>query len=80
MQKQQVPISNYFHEATTDVFTLLTGYVVGDVKIEDDCVITRFDKQIENVIISRRVMFNDDGIFITKDYVLDILPKEEKSE
>jgi hypothetical protein len=74
MSIQNVSISNRFYETTTDVFNTLTGYTVGDVDIDDKSVITRFDKQIENVIISRRVMFNDDGISITDDYVLDILP------
>jgi hypothetical protein len=77
MSNTSVPIADYFYETTSDVFKMLTGYTVGDVEIEDDVVITRYDKKIENVIISRRVMFNDDGISITDDYVLDILPKEQ---
>lgn len=78
MKKQEVPISNCFYETTTDIFTILTGYEVGDVEVNEDCVITRFDKQVENVVISRRVMFDDDSISITDDYVLNILPKENK--
>ena len=74
---KKIPISDYFYETTTDVFNTLAGYVVGDVEIDGDVVIARFDKQIENVIISRRVMFSDEGISITEDYVLDILPKEQ---
>lgn len=77
MNNPQVPISNYFYETTTDVFNTLAGYVVGDVEIVEDAVIVRFDKKIENMIISRRVMFSDEGISITEDYVLDILPKEQ---
>jgi len=74
---KKIPISDYFYETTTDVFNTLAGYVVGDVEIVEDAVIVRFDKQIENVIISRRVMFSDEGISITEDYVLNILPKEQ---
>jgi hypothetical protein len=77
MSNTSVPIANRFYETTSDVFKMLTGYTVGDVEIDDDVVITRYDKKIENVIISRRVMFNDDGISITDDYVLDILLKEQ---
>ena len=77
MSNTSVPIANCFYETTSDVFKMLTGYTVGDVEIEDDVVITRYDRKIENVIISRRVMINDDGISITDDYVLDILPKEQ---
>ena len=80
MNNPQVPISNYFYETTSDVFKMLTGYTVGDVEIVEDAVITRYDKKIENVIISRRVMFNDDGISITDDYVLDILPVNIKRD
>lgn len=80
MSNTSVPIANRFYETTTDVFNTLAGYVVGDVEIVEDAVIVRFDKQIENVIISRRVMFNDDGISITDDYVLDILPVNIKRD
>ena len=77
MSNTSVPIANRFYETTSDVFKMLTGYTVGDVEIVEDAVITRYDKKIENVIISRRVMFSDEGISITEDYVLDILPKEQ---
>lgn len=78
MSKQEVNISNYFYETTSDVFKTLIGYEIGEVKETDSEVIVRFDKKIENVFISRQVMFSDDGIHITDDYVLDILPKEEQ--
>ena len=80
MSNTSVPIANRFYETTSDVFKMLTGYTVGDVEIVEDAVIVRFDKKIENVIISRRVMFNDDGISITDDYVLDILPVNIKRD
>lgn len=68
---------NAFGETTFDVFYALTGYMVGDIQKTEKELIIRFDKQVENVIISRRVMFADDSIFVTGDYVLDILPKEQ---
>lgn len=80
MSDKEISISNRFYETTTDVFNTLTGYTVGDVDVDDESVITRFDKQVENVIISRRVMFNDDGISITDDYVLNILPVYKRDE
>lgn len=70
-------IENAFGETTFDVFYALTGYMVGDIQKTEKELIIRFDKQVENVIISRRVMFADDSIFVTGDYVLDILPKEQ---
>jgi hypothetical protein len=68
--------SNTFGETTNNIFHKLCGYSVGDVQETEDAVFIRFDKQVENVIISAEIMLKDDGIYIAEDYVLDILPQE----
>lgn len=68
-------IKNIFSETTADVFHTLQGYMVGDVKNGNDGTIIRFDKQVENVFLSRNVLLDNDGIHVTDDFVLDILPK-----
>jgi hypothetical protein len=64
-------------ETDPSIFQQLVGYLVGDVESEDCSTTVRFDKQVENVIISRELLFDDEGIHETEDYILDIIPKTE---
>lgn len=67
-----------FIATTPEIFQRLVGYVVGDVEINRDSVVIRFDKQIDNVLISREVMLSDEVIYVTEDYVLDITHLESE--
>lgn len=71
-------MNKVFGETDHGVFHSLVGYEVGDVQEVDDAMIIRFDKRVENIIISKEVMFNNDGIYITDDYLLDVLKEEYK--
>lgn len=68
--------SNIFIDVTSEVFHQLIGYSVGDVREDKSGTFVRFDKQIDNVIVSRDLSFSDDGIHESVDYVLDTLPEE----
>lgn len=71
-------IKNVFGETTNDIFDILIGYTVGDVEESEKSTVIRFDKRIENVIVSKRIMFDGNGcIFVTDDFILDILPVEK---
>ena len=67
-----------FIATTPEIFQQLAGYTVGDVEINRDDVVIRFDKQVEHVLISREIMISDEGIHVTEDYVLDIASLESE--
>lgn len=67
------------NETDTSIFDSLVGYEVGYVENRETDVMVRFDKRVENVIISRELLLGDESIFISRDYVLDILPKDKEA-
>jgi len=68
-----------FIEVTPDIFHQLIGYTVGEVSEGKNDVFIRFDKQVDNVYISREILMDDDGMHVSEDYVLDIIPNENDS-
>lgn len=73
MSKQKI----IMNEITPDEFVRLLDYSVNRVIEDGDRTTVEFFKQIDTAIICREVMFEGDCIYMSQEYLVDVLPEKE---